>query len=148
MTQEFVDFKTSQIEKLVSAIFEGEVDQEIIPYLSRINLLKNFVTTWSCIGHERDLDNGGAYLSVCSSLSSEVILNAYHKIAYNLINNSTAESCFDYPFRLEVGFSEKNFITYVFRFLLNFSEYNPTFVHKQIHNITEFLSDLDSKNSK
>ena len=72
--------KELRLNLLQKEIDEGEVDEEIIPYLKKINSYPFIVTTQSCCGHNEDPIRGRrAHIDFRTSLSPEVVINCLLK---------------------------------------------------------------------
>jgi len=66
-----------RLESLKEEIQMGYVDEEMIPYLERINRHKFIVTTQSCCGHGEDPEKGGrrAHIDFRTSLDPETVID-------------------------------------------------------------------------
>lgn len=65
-----------RLKKLEKEIQEGLVDQEIIPYLERINKFPFLITTQSCCGHKDKRKTGSkAHIDFRSALSERDTIN-------------------------------------------------------------------------
>ncbi len=138
--EDFVKYKSEQIEKLVTAIFKNEVDLEIIPYLSEINHLQNFVTVWSCIGHDGDPH---AYLSFASPLDPAKIIFAYKAFAMEVFKDKVPKLSKVSPYIMEITYSEEGLLNYIFRLGVHIPKYNRASVEFHLSKIVEFLKSID-----
>jgi hypothetical protein len=138
--EDFVKYKSEQIEKLVTAIFKNEVDLEIIPYLSEINHLQNFVTVWSCIGHDNDPH---AYLSFASPLDPAKIIFAYKSFAMEVFKDKVPKLSEVSPYNMEIRYSEEGHLNYTFRLGVHIPKYNRASVEFHLSKIVEFLKSID-----
>jgi len=137
--EDFIRYKSEQIEKLVTAIFKNEVDLEIIPYLSEINHLQNFVTVWSCIGHDGDPH---AYLSFASPLDPAKIIFAYKAFAMEVFAKN-AKLTKVHPYNMEIHYSEEGHLNYTFRLGIHLLGYNRESVESHLSKVIEFLKSID-----
>jgi len=66
--------KQFRLKRLQKEIESKRIDEEMVPYVKRINALSSFVTTQCCFGHKGNDHNQRAYIDFRSSLKpGEVI---------------------------------------------------------------------------